>query len=94
MLHAWKAVEQTTRLARELAGMSDGGVFVLTVPPVAYRCPPGPYERISQVAWFLKNKKPKSKLSKDSQEALSKAGSATRQKANRLAKELASALGE
>jgi NADPH-dependent 2,4-dienoyl-CoA reductase/sulfur reductase-like enzyme len=35
---------------------------VLTVPPVAYRCPPGPYERISQVAWYLKNKKPKSKL--------------------------------
>src|SRR5688500_18136115 len=62
VLHAWKAGEQTTRLARELAGMTDGGVFVLTVPPVAYRCPPGPYERISQVAWFLKNKKPKSKL--------------------------------
>ena len=42
--------------------MSDGGVFVLTVPPVAYRCPPGPYERICQVAWYLKNNKPKSKL--------------------------------
>ena len=62
VLHAWKAGEQTTRLARELAGMPDGGVVVLTVPPVAYRCPPGPYERISQIAWFLKNKKPKSKL--------------------------------
>ena len=42
--------------------MPDGGVFVLTVPPVAYRCPPGPYERICQVAWYLKNNKPKAKL--------------------------------
>ena len=62
VLHAWKAGEQTVRLARELQGMTDGGVVVLTVPPVAYRCPPGPYERISQIAWFLKAKKPKSKL--------------------------------
>ena len=42
--------------------MQDGGVFVLTVPPVAYRCPPGPYERICQVAWYLKNNKPRSKV--------------------------------
>ena len=42
--------------------MPDGGVFVLTVPPVAYRCPPGPYERDRQVAWYLKTNKPRSKL--------------------------------
>src|SRR5437870_164378 len=36
--------------------------LVLTVPPIAYRCPPGPYERICQVAWYLKTNKPKSKL--------------------------------
>ena len=42
--------------------MADGGVVVMTVPPVAYRCPPGPYERASMIAWFLKTKKPKSKL--------------------------------
>jgi NADPH-dependent 2,4-dienoyl-CoA reductase/sulfur reductase-like enzyme len=42
--------------------MPDGGVFVLTVPPVAYRCPPGPYERICQVAWYLKTHKPKARL--------------------------------
>ena len=62
VLHAWKAGPQTTELARQLRAMPDGGVFVLTVPPVAYRCPPGPYERICQVAWYLKNTKPKSKL--------------------------------
>ena len=54
MLHAWKAGPQTVELARQLQAMPDGGVFVLTVPPIAYRCPPGPYERICQVAWYLK----------------------------------------
>jgi sulfide dehydrogenase [flavocytochrome c] flavoprotein subunit len=62
VLHAWKAGPQTVELARQLRSMPDGGVFVLTVPPVAYRCPPGPYERICQVAWYLKNNKPKAKL--------------------------------
>ncbi len=62
VLHAWKAGPQTVELARQLRSMADGGVFVLTVPPVAYRCPPGPYERICQVAWYLKNNKPKSKV--------------------------------
>ena len=62
VLHAWKAGPQTTELARQLRAMPDGGVFVLTVPPVAYRCPPGPYERICQVAWYLKTNKPKAKL--------------------------------
>ena len=47
---------------RQLHAMPDGGVFVLTVPPVAYRCPPGPYERISQVAWYLTTHKPRAKL--------------------------------
>ncbi len=62
VLHAWKAGPQTAMLADRLQSMADGGVFVLTVPPVAYRCPPGPYERVCQVAWYLKNKKPRSKL--------------------------------
>src|SRR6058998_2646922 len=62
VLHAWKAGPQTVELARQLQAMPDGGVFVLTIPPAAYRCPPGPYERICQVAFYLKNNKPKSKL--------------------------------
>src|SRR5260370_13425587 len=62
VLHAWKAGPQTVDLARQIQSMQDGGVFVLTVPPVAYRCPPGPYERVCQVAWYLKNNKPKSKV--------------------------------
>jgi sulfide dehydrogenase [flavocytochrome c] flavoprotein subunit len=62
VLHAWKAGPQTVQLAAQIQSMRDGGVFVLTVPPVAYRCPPGPYERICQVAWYLKQNKPKSKV--------------------------------
>ncbi len=62
VLHAWKAGPQTVQLAQQLQSMADGGVVVMTVPPVAYRCPPGPYERASMIAWLLKTKKPKSKL--------------------------------
>jgi sulfide dehydrogenase [flavocytochrome c] flavoprotein chain len=62
VLHAWKAGPQTVQLAKQLQLMKDGGVVVMTVPPVAYRCPPGPYERASLIAWYLQTKKPKSKL--------------------------------
>lgn len=62
VLHAWKAGPQTVQLAKQLQAMADGGVVVMTVPPVAYRCPPGPYERASMIAWYLQTKKPKSKL--------------------------------
>jgi NADPH-dependent 2,4-dienoyl-CoA reductase/sulfur reductase-like enzyme len=62
VLHAWKAGPQTTALARQLQAMPDGGVFVLSIPLAAYRCPPGPYERACQVAWYLKTKKPRAKL--------------------------------
>jgi sulfide dehydrogenase [flavocytochrome c] flavoprotein subunit len=62
VLHAWKAGPQTVQLAKQLQSMTDGGTVVMTVPPVAYRCPPGPYERASMIAWFLQTKKPKAKL--------------------------------
>ena len=62
MPHAWKAGEQTLLLRRQLEEMPDGGVVVMSVPPNPFRCPPGPYERASLIAWYLKNHKPKSKL--------------------------------
>jgi NADPH-dependent 2,4-dienoyl-CoA reductase/sulfur reductase-like enzyme len=62
VLHAWKAGPQTLQLARQLQSMADGGVVVMSVPLVAYRCPPGPYERASMIAWYLQTHKPKSKL--------------------------------
>lgn len=60
--HAWKAGAQTVMLRKQLEAMPDGGVFVLSIPKAPYRCPPGPYERACQVAFYLKNNKPKSKV--------------------------------
>lgn len=60
--HAWKAGEQTLLLRHQLEAMPDGGTVVISAPANPFRCPPGPYERASLIAWYLKTKKPKSKL--------------------------------
>jgi sulfide dehydrogenase [flavocytochrome c] flavoprotein chain len=71
--HAWQAGEQTLLLRRQLQEMPDGGIVVMSVPPNPYRCPPGPYERASLIAWYLKTHKPKSKiLVLDAKDAFSK----------------------
>jgi len=62
MPHAWRAGAQTALLSRQLAAMDDGGTVVMSVPANPYRCPPGPYERASLIAWYLKERKPRSKL--------------------------------
>jgi sulfide dehydrogenase [flavocytochrome c] flavoprotein chain len=62
MPHAWRAGEQTLLLRRQLEAMDDGGLVVMSAPANPFRCPPGPYERASLIAHFLKTKKPKSKL--------------------------------
>jgi len=62
VLHAWKAGPQTVALRKQLEAMRDGGVFVFHVPMSPYRCPPGPYERVCQVADYFKKAKPKSKI--------------------------------
>lgn len=62
ILHAWKAGVQTVALRNQLVAMRDGGVYVLQIPMAPYRCPPGPYERVCQVASYLKKAKPKSKI--------------------------------
>lgn len=71
--HAWKAGPQTQLLRAQLEAMEDGGTFVMVVPQGAFRCPPGPYERASMVAHYLKASKPRSKiLILDSQDKFSK----------------------
>jgi NADPH-dependent 2,4-dienoyl-CoA reductase/sulfur reductase-like enzyme len=60
--HAWKAGWQTVNLRQQLEAMPDGGVFVMHIPKSPYRCPPGPYERACQVAFYFKQHKPKSKV--------------------------------
>lgn len=62
VLHAWKAGPETVALRRQLEAMPDGGVYAITVPEQPYRCPPGPYERACQVAWYFKQAKPRSKV--------------------------------
>ncbi len=62
ILHAWKAGPQTVALRRQLEAMPDGGVFAIAIPVAPFRCPPGPYERACQVAWYFRRAKPKSKV--------------------------------
>jgi len=62
VFHAWKAGPQTVALRKQLEAMPDGGVFVFQFPMAPYRCPPGPYERVCQVADYFKRAKPKSKI--------------------------------
>ena len=62
ILQAWKAGPETLALRRQLEDMPDGGVYAITIPESPYRCPPGPYERASQVANYFKQAKPKSKV--------------------------------
>jgi len=62
VLHAWKAGAQTVALRKQLEAMPDGGVYALAIPLAPYRCPPGPYERASQVANYFSKAKPKSKV--------------------------------
>jgi sulfide dehydrogenase [flavocytochrome c] flavoprotein subunit len=62
VLHAWKAGPQTLALRTQLEQMRDGGVYILSIPLAPYRCPPGPYERASMVAAYLKQAKPRSKV--------------------------------
>ncbi len=75
MPHAWKAGVQTLLLRRQIEEMDDGGVVVMTIPVNPFRCPPGPYERASLIAYYLKTRKPRSKiLLLDSKDKFSKQG--------------------
>ncbi len=62
ILHAWKAGPQTVALRNQLTAMPDGGVYAISIPVAPYRCPPGPYERACQVAWYFRRAKPRSKV--------------------------------
>jgi sulfide dehydrogenase [flavocytochrome c] flavoprotein subunit len=75
MPHAWKAGPQTELLRKQLEGMKDGGLVVIAAPADPFRCPPGPYERASLIAHYLKQHKPKSKvLILDAKEKFAKQG--------------------
>ena len=62
MPHAYKAGSQSELLRAQLESMPQGGTFAMVAPPNPYRCPPGPYERVSMVAHFLKQNNPTAKI--------------------------------
>jgi len=62
MPHAYKAGPQTRLLRAQIEAMPQGGLYAMVAPPNPYRCPPGPYERISMVAHVLKQSNPTAKI--------------------------------
>jgi len=62
MPHAYKAGSQSELLKAQVEAMPEGGTFAMVAPPNPFRCPPGPYERISMIAHILKNTNPTAKI--------------------------------
>jgi NADPH-dependent 2,4-dienoyl-CoA reductase/sulfur reductase-like enzyme len=60
--HAYKAGAQTQLLKKQLESMREGGTFIIAPPPNPFRCPPGPYERVSMAASLLKRTNPTAKI--------------------------------
>jgi sulfide dehydrogenase [flavocytochrome c] flavoprotein chain len=75
--HAWIGGDgsQISNLRAQLEAMPQGGVVGLAIPGNPFRCPPGPYERISMIAHYLKQANPTAKiLAFDAKEGFSKQG--------------------
>ena len=62
MPHAWKSGTQVQLLRNQVMNMKQGGTFVMVPPPNPYRCPPGPYERVSMIAHIFKQNNPTAKI--------------------------------
>jgi sulfide dehydrogenase [flavocytochrome c] flavoprotein subunit len=62
MPHAWKSGTQVQLLKAQVENMKEGGTYVMVAPPNPYRCPPGPYERVSMIAHIFKQKNPTAKI--------------------------------
>lgn len=62
MPHAYRSGTQAQLLKSQIVNMKQGGTFVMITPPNPYRCPPGPYERISMIAHQFKQSNPRAKI--------------------------------
>lgn len=62
MPHAWKSGTQVQLLRNKVMNMKKGGTFVMVAPPNPYRCPPGPYERVSMIAHQFTKNNPTAKI--------------------------------
>jgi len=54
--HAWQGGPQTELLKARLDALENGQNIVMVAPPNPYRCPPGPYERVSMMAHMFQTK--------------------------------------
>ncbi len=73
--HAWYAGPQTQLLRNQIESMPEGGHVIIVAPPNPFKCPPGPYERASQIAMYCKHHKPRAKITiLDAKDAFSKQG--------------------
>ncbi|WP_200285841.1 NAD(P)/FAD-dependent oxidoreductase [Rhabdochromatium marinum] len=73
--HAWFAGPQTLLLRQQLQAMPEGGHVIIVAPPNPFKCPPGPYERASQIALYCQHHKPRAKITiLDAKDAFSKQG--------------------
>ncbi|NDG37656.1 MAG: NAD(P)/FAD-dependent oxidoreductase, partial [Alphaproteobacteria bacterium] len=62
MPHGWTSGTQAQQIRNQVMTMKKGGTFVMVAPPNPYRCPPGPYERVSMIAHLLKERNPTAKI--------------------------------
>lgn len=60
--HAWQGGPQMSLLQNQITAMPAGGVFIIAPPANPFRCPPGPYERVSLIAHYLKQHNPRAKI--------------------------------
>jgi len=73
--HAWYAGPQTQLLRSQIESMPEGGHVIIVAPPNPFKCPPGPYERASQIAMYCKHHRPRAKITiLDAKDAFSKQG--------------------
>lgn len=71
--HAWYAGPQTATLRQQITAMPEGGTVLIVAPPNPFKCPPGPYERASQIAMYFRHHNPRAKiLILDAKDAFSK----------------------
>ena len=59
---AWKAGVETKNFANRIRKVENNNRIIITIPLSPYRCPPGPYERTSLIANYIKTKNLKSKV--------------------------------
>ncbi len=62
ILQAWQGNREIEQLRSQIVNMRNGQTFVLSIPESPFKCPPGPYERASQVAHYFKTHKPQCKV--------------------------------